>query len=134
MDLESNNIEHSISKRFQGEDRTDGIRGLIAVVGVLNQHIYGICKVNLPFVIKRCQTRIHRSGTVSGTRYGRFMFDEQEHRDLEKGDGFYLLIAQCSKGAIRMQIIPARALPYRQQRSWHEVFYGGYVTGLLDEE
>lgn len=108
----------------------DYLRKLYLVVERVNELVDFVVHHNMPVEVKSCQARIHRSGTRSGKKYGRFTLRKDQHEYLIKTDGMYLFVVQYKCGATRILLLPAKTLPYQRQYSWYRVFHGGFLRAV----
>lgn len=123
----------SALRTHRGEDKNEEQIKLLGLMEVVNEAVSSIMGANQPISLMTCKARIHKSGTISGERPGRYQLDKEEHDLLTANDGLYIFVVIWPCKAHRLLIIPARALPYQRQYSWYRVFDGGFINELQNE-
>ncbi len=91
------NMEHIIQALYP--------EAIFEYTGVIDFTINGV-RVE----IKSCQAQVHDSSTSGGTRSGRFVFNEEQHKTLIENSGEYILLVHKNSVPIVYIRVPASKL------------------------
>jgi len=119
---ESNSRAHCNGKK--GED--EAIKLLLE-----RSKQFGVKRVNglLDFLIdhtwievKTCQHRTVDNSIKGGFRNGRFVFNRDQHKALQKYDGLYMFIVLKNGELFKHRLMRARDIKYHDKKTWCEIF------------
>lgn len=83
----------------------------------------------IPIEIKSCQVKVYDKYAANGWRYGRFVFNDEQHDELLLKGGMYAFVVHDETNIVSTRLVPAERIENifgrACSRVWHKVIDNG---------